>query len=317
MSNLKLLLSDIAWPDTSIEQKLCDEAGIELVIAPDSTEETLSQLALDCDGILTCWANITSKVIAAAGSRCKVVSRMGIGLDNIDVQYCTAQNIPVTNVPDYCLQEVAEHTIASIFALGRHINTYNLESKAGQYEREVSPPLRRLRGQTVGIIGLGNIGTRVAKLANALEFKVLGFRQDMTKSVEGVELTPFDDLLTQSDFITLHLPVTDDNHHMLGAPQFQRMKSTAYLVNTARGGLVDHEALASALQSGEIAGAALDVQDPEPPDLSVTPYNDPRVIVTPHAAFVSVESLIELRRSSVRNAFDVMLHGQSKHVVNL
>ena len=317
MSTLKLLLSDIAWPDTSIEQKLCDEAGIELVIAPDSSEETLSQLALDCDGILTCWANITSKVIAAAGSRCKVVSRMGIGLDNIDVQYCTAQNIPVTNVPDYCLQEVAEHTIASIFALGRHINTYNLESKAGQYEREVSPPLRRLRGQTVGIIGLGNIGTRVAKLANALEFKVLGFRQDMTKSVEGVELTPFDDLLTQSDFITLHLPVTDDNHHMLGAPQFQRMKSTAYLVNTARGGLVDHEALASALQSGEIAGAALDVQDPEPPDLSVAPYNDPRIIVTPHAAFVSVESLIELRRSSVRNAFDVMLHGESKHVVNL
>ena len=317
MSNLKLLLSDIAWPDTSIEQELCDEAGIELVIAPDSSEETLSQLALDCDGILTCWANITSKVIAAAGSRCKVVSRMGIGLDNIDVQYCTAQNIPVTNVPDYCLQEVAEHTIASIFALGRHINTYNLESKAGQYEREVSPPLRRLRGQTVGIIGLGNIGTRVAKLANALEFKVLGFRQDMTKSVEGVELTPFDDLLTQSDFITLHLPVTDDNHHMLGAPQFQRMKSTAYLVNTARGGLVDHEALASALQSGEIAGAALDVQDPEPPDLSVTPYNDPRVIVTPHAAFVSVESLIELRQSSVRNALDVMLHRQSKNVVNL
>ena len=233
MSTLKLLLSDIAWPDTSIEQKLCDEAGIQLVIAPDSSEETLSQLALDCDGILTCWANITSKVIAAAGSRCKVVSRMGIGLDNIDVQYCTAQNIPVTNVPDYCLQEVAEHTIASIFALGRHINTYNLESKAGQYEREVSPPLRRLRGQTVGIIGLGNIGTRVAKLANALEFKVLGFRQDMAKSVEGVELTPFDDLLTQSDFITLHLPVTDDNHHMLGAPQFQRMKSTAYLVTVS------------------------------------------------------------------------------------
>jgi len=317
MSNLKLLLSDIAWPDTSIEQKLCDEAGIELVIAPDSNQETLSQLALDCDGILTCWANITSNVIAAAGSRCKVVSRMGIGLDNIDVQYCTAQNIPVTNVPDYCLQEVAEHTIASIFALGRHINTYNLESKAGQYEREVSPPLRRLQGQTVGIIGLGNIGTRVAKLANALEFRVLGFRQDMTKSVEGVELTPLEDLLTESDFITLHLPVTDDNHHMLGAPQFKKMKSTAYLVNTARGGLIDHEALASALQSGEIAGAALDVQDPEPPDLSVAPYNDPRVIVTPHAAFVSVESLIELRRSSVRNALDVMLHGQSKHVVNL
>jgi len=174
-----------------------------------------------------------------------------------------------------------------------------------------------MQGQTVGIIGLGNIGTRVAKLANALEFKVLGFRQDMTKSVEGVELTPLNELLKQSDFVTLHLPVTDNNHHMLGATQFQQMKSTAFLVNTARGGLVDHKALATALQSGEIAGAALDVQDPEPPDLSVAPYNDPRVIVTPHAAFVSVESLIELRRSSVRNALDVMLHGQSSQIVNL
>lgn len=317
MNALKLLLSDVAWPDTSIEQKLCDEAGIELVIAPDSSEETLSQLALDCDGILTCWGNITSKVIAAAGSRCKVVSRMGIGLDNIDVNYCTSHNIPVTNVPDYCLQEVAEHTIASIFALGRHLNLYNLESKAGRYEREVSPPLRRMQGQTVGIIGLGNIGTRVAKLANALEFRVLGFRQNMTKAVEGVELTPLNELLTKSDFVTLHLPLTENNQHMLGAIQFQQMKSTAYLINTARGGLVDHRALATALQAGEIAGAALDVQDPEPPDLSVAPYNDPRVIVTPHAAFVSVESLIELRRSSVRNALDVMLHGQSNQIVNL
>ena len=315
MSSLKLLLSDIAWPDTIIEQQLCDKAGVELVIASDSSEESLSILANDCDGIITCWADITEAVIAASG-KCKVVSRMGIGLDNIDVDYCTSQSIPVTNVPDYCLQEVAEHTLASVYSLGRHINTYNLNSKAGIYDREVTPPLRRLKGQTIGIIGLGNIGKRVAELANALSFRVLGFRQDMTKTVEGVELVPFEDLISQSDFITLHLPLTDTNHHMIGAEQFQNMRSTAYLVNTARGGLVDPTALATALKAGELAGAALDVQDPEPPDLNTAPYNDPRVIVTPHAAFVSVESLIELRRNSVKNALDILLHGQSDQIVN-
>ena len=138
----------------------------------------------------------------------------------------------------------------------------------------------------------------------------------MTKTVEGVELVPFENLISQSDFITLHLPLTDTNHHMIGAEQFQNMKSTAYLVNTARGGLVDPIALATALKAGEFAGAALDVQEPEPPDLNTAPYNDPRVIVTPHAAFVSVESLIELRRNSVKNALDILLHGQSDQIVN-
>ncbi len=317
MSNYKILLSDVAWPDTQIEQQLCDEAGVELIVATDSSEDALAQLAVDCDGILTCWAKITETVIRAAGDRCKVVSRMGIGLDNIDVDYCTRNNIPVTNVPDYCLQEVAEHTLACVLSLGRHINTYNLASKAGNYDRNVNPPLRRLKGQTIGIIGLGNIGTRVSELANALGFNVLGFRQDMTKKVADVQLVPLEQLLTESDFVTLHLPLTDTNHHLIDGAALAMMKNSASLINTARGPLVDHAALAIALEQGEIAGAALDVQDPEPPDLSTPPYNDPRVIVTPHAAFVSVESLIELRRSSMQNTLDVLLHGQSANTVNL
>tara|TARA_B100000676_G_scaffold118725_4_gene118271 strand:- start:2367 stop:3320 length:954 start_codon:yes stop_codon:yes gene_type:complete len=317
MSNYKILLSDVAWPDTQIEQQLCDEAGVELIVATDSSEDTLAQLAVDCDAILTCWAKITETVIRAAGDRCKVVSRMGIGLDNIDVDYCTRNNIPVTNVPDYCLQEVAEHTLACVLSLGRHINTYNLASKAGNYDRNVNPPLRRLKGQTIGIIGLGNIGTRVSELANALGFNVLGFRQDMTKKVADVQLVPLEQLLTESDFVTLHLPLTDTNHHLIDGAALAMMKNSASLINTARGPLVDHAALAIALEQGEIAGAALDVQDPEPPDLSTPPYNDPRVIVTPHAAFVSVESLIELRRSSMQNTLDVLLHGQSANTVNL
>jgi len=134
--------------------------------------------------------------------------------------------------------------------------------------------------------------------------------------VPGVTLVAFEQLLAESDFVTLHLPLTDSNHHMLDSSAFQQMKSSAYLINTSRGPLVDHSALAIALEQGEIAGAALDVQEPEPPDLSQPPFNDPRVIITPHAAFVSVESLIALRLSSVQNTLDVLLLGESKNTVN-
>ena len=138
----------------------------------------------------------------------------------------------------------------------------------------------------------------------------------MSKSVPGVTLVAFEQLLAESDFVTLHLPLTDSNHHMLDSSAFQQMKSSAYLINTSRGPLVDHSALAIALEQGEIAGAALDVQEPEPPDLSQPPFNDPRVIITPHAAFVSVESLIALRLSSVQNTLGVLLLGESKNTVN-
>ena len=317
MTKLRILLTDIAWPDTDIEQSLCENADCELVIAPNTDESTLTELAENVDAIVTCWAPVTAEVIAATQGRCLVVSRLGIGLDNIDVDYCTRHQIPVTNIPDYCLQEVAEHSIASIFTLGRQLSTFHLRTKNNDYHRDVEPPIRRIHGQTLGIIGLGNIGQRVASLAKAVGLNVIGTRSDMTQAIAGVRLTNFDEVLNISDFVSLHLPLTHDTQHMFGTRQFAAMKDSAFLINTARGGLVDHPALAAALESKQIAGAVLDVQSPEPPVLTIPPYNDPRVIVTPHTAFISEESITDLRTRCFENTLSILSGAPSKYVVNL
>jgi len=313
----RVLLTDYAWADVELERRILTEAGAELIVAPSGDEETLTTLAArhDVDAILTCWATVTARVIAAA-PRCGHVARMGIGLDNIDVPYCTARGIPVTNVPDYCLTEVAEHTLALILAVGRKVAWYHAATKAGRYQLQDGATLRRLAGQTVGIVGFGAIGRQVAAKAAALGFRLLAATR-RPPDVGGVEFVTLDELLAHSDYVTLHVPHTHETHHLLGSAQFARFRPTAYLINTARGGLVDHAALAEALAAGQLAGAALDVQSPEPPDLTQPPYNDPRVIVTPHAAFVSAESLVELRQRAARQVADRLVGGWPPHVVNL
>ncbi len=312
---MKLLITDFAWPDLSIEKQLLDEAGLGYVIADSQDEEVLAALAGDVHGIMTCWAPVTRHVIKSS-SNCKVVSRMGIGLDNIDVDTCNELGIPVTNVPDYCLIEVAEHAIASILTLGRNLHDFHTKSKQGVYTRDSITPLKRLEGRTVGVIGLGHIGETVVKKARALGFNVLGTRNDLSQPVEGCDVVPLEQLLARSDFVTLHLPLSDSNHHMISDKEFGMMKDGSFLINTARGGLVDHAALGRALDSGKIAGAALDVQDPEPPDLSEPLMQNPRVLISPHAAFVSEESLIDLRIRATQNAIGVMTGQDVSNIVN-
>ena len=312
---MKLLITDYAWPDLAIERQLLEESGIQCIVAESQDEDSLTELAADVDGIMTCWAPVTETIIRAA-TNCKVVSRMGIGLDNIDVATCNELGIPVTNVPDYCLIEVAEHTLAAILALGRNIHDFHLKSKQGVYSRDVAVPLKRLEGRTIGVVGLGHIGRTVVEKANALGFNVIGTRRDLSKPVAGCELMPFEQLLSKSDVVSLHLPLTETNHHMIGDREFSIMKDGCYLINTARGGLVDHDALYKALESGKVAGAALDVQDPEPPDLSESLMQDPRVIITPHAAFISKESLIELRIGATKNSISVMMGESVPNIVN-
>jgi D-3-phosphoglycerate dehydrogenase len=291
----RVLLTDYPWLDVEIERSILAAVGAELIVAPAGDEETLASLAAahQVDAIMTCWAKVTSRVITSS-ARCSHVARFGIGLDNIDVAFCKSRGILVTNVPDYCLHEVAEHTLALLLGLARKVAWYHAETKAGRYDLKSGGPLRRLTGQTLGIIGFGAIGRQVAQRAIAMGLKVLAHTR---RPIDwpGVEFVGFDELLERSDFVSLHVPHTPETERMIDRRALELMRPTAYLINTARGAVVDHAALADALAANRIAGAALDVQTPEPPDLSVAPYNDPRVIVTPHAAFVSVESLVELR----------------------
>lgn len=315
MSKYRVLLTDHPWPDIEIERETLAKIGAELIEPPDSGAKSLAEAAGEVDGILTCWAKVPAEVLQAA-TRCRIVSRLGIGLDNIDVAAATSRGMLVTNVPDYCLPEVAEHTLALLLALGRKVAFFHQQTQAGRYDLKAGLPLRRIAGQTLGVIGLGNIGRTVAEKAQALGLRVLATTRSQQPAVPNVQRVALDELLAECDYVSLHVPLSEETKHLMGREQFVRMKPTAYLINTARGGLVDHEALAAALSNGEIAGAALDVQEPEPPDLSQPPYNDPRVIVTPHAAFCSEESLAELRRRAAEQVVDWLSGKRPEFVVN-
>lgn len=314
MPAFQVLLTDYAWPDLDIEREILSAADAELIVADDTSPAGLSKAAAQVDAIMTCWVNVPAEVIGSA-RRCRIVARLGIGLDNIDVAAATAHGMAVTNVPDYCLAEVAEHTLALLLALARNVARFHWETKQGRYDLLAAPPMRRVAGQTLGLIGYGRIGSTVGRLASAIGLRVLAHTRE-ERSLEGATWCELDELLSTSDYVSLHLPLTDESHHLIGAAQLERMKPTACLINTARGGLVDHAALAEALAEDRLGGAALDVHEPEPPDLSRPLYHDPRVIVTPHAAFSSIKSLADLRRRATQGVVDCLRGRTPANLVN-
>lgn len=311
----RVLLTDRAWPDTLIEREILVAAGAELAEAPATDEATLVALAADADAIATTWARVTDKVVRSA-RRARVICRVGIGLDNIAVATATELAIPVTNIPDYCTAEVADHALALILACARNVAFFHLRTKRREYSLQAAPPIPRLAGKRLGLVGLGRIGRNLAGKARALGLEVIAHTASGNDHGTGCAMLPLETLLAESDFVSLHVPLVPATKHLLSLRQFETMKRRAYLINTARGGLVDHAALWTALQRNMIAGAALDVFDPEPPDLASPLMQDERVIVTPHAAFVSVESLIELRTRVARQIADVLSGRRPECVVN-
>lgn len=312
--SLRAFYTDYPWADVDVEREILAEADCELDVSPDNQEETLAEHVGDAVTILTCWAPVTARVIDAA-PKCRHIARTGIGLDNIDVSHATERGILVTNVPDYCVEEVAEHCLGLMFALARKIADCHLATKRGEYDLVAALPIDRLGGKTLGVIGLGKTGKALAGKALALGLRVVGNNRSQ-EVPEGVEWLSLDDLLAQSDYVSIHAPLTDETQHLFNRETLARMKPTAYLVNAARGGLIDHAALAAALDAGQLAGAALDVQGVEPPELSQPPYNDPRVIVTPHTAFCSPEAILGLRRRVGRQVADFLQSRRPENVVN-
>ncbi|QDU59072.1 C-terminal binding protein [Aeoliella mucimassa] len=310
----RALYTDYPWPNAALEQSILSQVDCEVVVAPAGDEETLIRLAADVDCIITCWAPVTARVIDAA-SHCRHIARTGIGLDNIDVASATERGMIVTNVPDYCIPEVAEHTLALLFALGRKIHVYYQLAQAGEYNRQAGMPMERMEDQTVGVVGTGQIGSLVVERLAALGMRVLANNRSQQVPA-GCEWCPLEQLLAESDYVLLLCPLTDETANLISTAELKTMKPTAFLINTSRGGLVDHQALAEALEAGEIAGAGLDVQVPEPPDLSVPPYNDPRVIVTPHAAFLSTRALHELRSRVAQQVVAVFKGETPECIVN-
>ncbi len=315
MTTYRVLITDHPWNDCDIERRLLMPSGGEVIDAPAADEATLVDLARQADVIATCWAEVTPDVIRAAPD-CRLIARLGIGLDNIAIPTATELGIPVTNIPDYCVEEVATHALAMLLALARGIGFFHLRTKRGEYNLRAAPELRRLSGQTLGLVGFGRTAQALRERALALGLQVIAQTPSGRDFGTGCPMVPFEELLTQSDFVSLHAPLNSGTRHLIDAAALARMKDTACLINTSRGALVDQAALWEALQGGRLGGAALDVFEPEPPDLSQPLFRDERVIVTPHAAFVSREALIELRKRVAGQILDVVAGRRPENIVN-
>lgn len=310
-----MLITDRPWPDLEIEKSILNPLGVELIDAPDGSEETLQRLAVDVDAIATCWAEVTENVIRATHN-CKIICRMGIGLDNIDIETATELHIPVTNVPDYCVEEVADHAMGLLLALKRNIGFFHFRTKQGEYNLKAGPPMQRLKGMRLGLIGFGRIGREVYQRAKGFGLDVVAYTPSGNSYGTDCPMVSLDELLTTSSLISLHAPLTDTTHHLINKEAFKEMPDGVCLINTSRGPLIDPETLEAAIQSGKVAGAGLDVFEPEPPNLEDALYRNEKVIVTPHAAFVSEEALVDLRTRVSEQIKTVLRGGTPDNIVN-
>jgi D-3-phosphoglycerate dehydrogenase / 2-oxoglutarate reductase len=310
-----VLITDHTWPDVEVERSILEVAGLRVVDAPAPDEASLRTLAVDAVAIMTCFAQVTPSIVESA-SALKVVARYGVGVDNIAVDVATSRRIPVTYVPDYCVAEVAEHALALLLSLARGVVRYDRSVSAGGWDLGVAAPLRRIEGQTLGVVGCGRVGQRLAQKARGLGMRVLGYDANPVVASVGIESVDLATLLARSDFVSLHVPLLPATRSLVGESFLRQMKPTAYLVNTARGGLVDVAILARALREGWIAGAGLDVQPQEPPATDHPLRGLDTVVLTPHVSFYSEESLHDLRRRTAQSVVDVLGGRSPEHVFN-
>jgi D-3-phosphoglycerate dehydrogenase len=310
-------VADSVFPNLTPAREVLSKVNAELHLAEKPTAEAIMQVARDADALLVTYAKVTAEMIGQM-RRCRIIARFGIGVDNVDIAAATKANIVVTRVPDYCIDEVSDHTMALLLALARKIPFANSSVHAGRWEMPAVVPIYRLRGSVLGLVGFGRIPQFVAPKAKAFGLKVISydpFVSEETMKSAGVEKVDFPELVSISDHISIHCPLAPETNHLFDGETFRRMKPTAYLINTARGSIVDEEALARALDQGQLAGAALDVLSQEPPTGSPLSGRD-NVILTPHMSFYSAESLVDLQSKAAEEVVRVLTGEVPKNPVN-
>ncbi len=312
-----VLVTDYAWPSLDVEREILASGGCSLVVAESGSEEELVSLAPLADAILTNWKPVRAAVLEAA-TRCLTVARYGVGVDNIDIAAATRLGMIVSNVPDYCIEEVSDHAMALVLALARRVVFFAEQTRAGRWDNQEFGEMHRLRGRTIGLVGFGRIARRVADKARAFGLSVIAWSPSLAaRAPEGVEVaTSLDDLLRRADIVSLHAPLSAATRHLISAEQLALMRPGAFLVNTARGLLVDNDALIDALERGALAGAGLDVLDEEPPPLEHPMRHAAGVVLTPHAAFSSAESVAELEEKAAQNVLVALDGGVPGTIVN-
>ena len=313
----KVVLTDYVWESLDVERKTLGDLADLVPLKTKKPEEFIDEAA-DCDALLNTYAGPITAEVMARMPKCRIIARYGIGVDTIDLEAATREGIIVTNNPSYCVEEVAEHTLALLLACARKVAFYDRLVRGGRWEVPPGKPMFRLSGRTLGLVGFGNIARQVAVRAASFGMRIV-FADPFVKDdphdipAKKVELEA---LLRESDFVSVHPPLTRETRGMIGDEALSKMKASAFLINCSRGPVVDTDALARALDAKKIAGCALDTTDPEPlPDPHPLRGRD-NVIITPHVAWYSEQALVGLQAGAPGEVRRVLTGEWPVNVVN-
>lgn len=313
----KVVLTDYVWESLDVERKLLDGLADLVPLKTKKPDEFIAE-AQDCDALLNTYAGPITAEVMARMPKCRIIARYGIGVDTIDLDAATQAGIIVTNNPTYCIDEVAEHTMALVLACARKVALYDRLVRGARWEVPPGKPMFRLSGRTLGLVGFGNIARQVAARAHAFGMRVVyadPFVAEAQYDAPGRKVD-LSDLLTQSDFVSLHPPLTPETRRMINGDTLSRMKPATFLINCSRGPIVDTDALVRALEAKTIAGCALDTTDPEPlPDPHPLRGRD-NVIITPHVAWYSEQALVGLQAGAPGEVRRVLTGEWPVNVVN-
>ena len=308
-SKLKVVITDLGYPSYQVEKDQLAGVDVELVLADCCTQAEVGQACKDADGVITRLAPVGAQAIGMM-EKCRIISRYGVGVDNVDVPAATAKKIIVANVCNYCNEEVSDHALALLMACVRKISIRDRQVRAGMWDIGAKDPVYSTAEKILGLIGYGQIARTFHRKVSGLALgQVLVYdpfvpaEQIHKAGAKSVELIQ---LLEQSDYISIHAPLTESTHHLIGAQQFNAMKDTAILINTSRGPLVDPDALYQALKTGKINSAGIDVHDPEPPKADCKLFELDNIVLTDHAGWYSQESQLRLQGSAARNVAMVL-----------
>lgn len=316
--SLKVIITDCVWHDNSIEAGILQEAGFQVERAQCTTPAEIISACSDADALLVGWAPLNREAIASL-KRCRLMMRYGAGYNNIDVEAASSAGIAVAINADYCVEEVATHALALLLACHRQLPSLTHSVRSRTWDPMTAMrPMPLLSSQVAGIIGMGRIGRSLAEMLKPLVSRVLAYDPPLRAAntqMPGVDLVDLDGLLADSDYVSIHAPLGADTHHLFSRERLARMKQSAYLINCARGPLVDEDALVEALQAGRLAGAGLDVFATEPLPMDHALRAFPNVIITPHAAWYSAQSDYLLRANPARGIVQ-FFRGENIPLVN-
>ena len=317
MSKYKVLITDHEYDNIDNELKILNELDVEVIDLQSRDEDEIISMGRDCDAIITQYAKITKRVIDSL-ENCKIISKYAIGIDGIDIGEATKKGIYVTNLHDYCSDEVSTHALAMMLDAARGTTFYDSFVKSGNWYNG-GIKLHNLKNSTVGVVSFGRIARKFVEKVSPLCKNVLVYDKYINpKDIEGykVALATFEELIVESDYISIHAPLTPETKHLFNKEVFKRMKRDAVIINVARGGLICTDDLIWALKSGEIAYAALDVLEEEPPSKSLELLKMDNVLITPHAAWYSEESQKILQSTPAEEIIRVLKGGAPINIVN-